>query len=386
MIALVSVLGLMLGTTILVLVLSMMNGFERELRERVLGVLPHAVIRPEGRNLDLPALMQLAEQHPEVAAAAPLVSGRGLVFAGQRVFGAAISGVDPALERQVSILPDLMQTGDFSALNQPWSLLLGLRLADELGVQPGDRVTLAVPEALVTLAGLKPRSRRFTVGGIFQVGSDTDLNQVIMHSRDAKKLLLRSGESGLRLKLHDLFLAHQVLADLAAEVGMEKVSGYTWMQLFGSLYDAIGLQKSTMWLLLLLIVLVAVFNLVSTLVLMVAERRGEIAILRSMGARMRALVLSFVFYGLLTWAAGTLFGLLLGALLASLISPGYELLVGLTGWRPMNEYFINYLPSQLLLQDLLQISAASLVLCLLATVYPAIRAALSHPAEVLRYE
>lgn len=387
-IALVSVAGLLLGVAILVVVLSMMNGFERELRERVLGVLPHAVLTL--RNPATPAtrdeLMRTATAHPQVAALAPLLGGSGLLLAGQRVRGVAVSGVEPELEAAVSILPDFMQEGEFAALHQPYALLLGARLAAELKVRVGDRVSLVAPEALVSLLGVRPRMKRFTVAGIFRVGSDADLQQVFVHRRDALRLLRNTGTDGFRLKLHDLFQAHLVLQELVAEIGIERVGGQSWMFQFGSLHDAIRLQKSTLWLLLALLVLVAAFNLVSTLVLMVGERRGEIAVLRSLGASLPTVVLTFVFYGLLTGLTGISLGLLLGSLLAVTLSPLYALLVGLTGWTPMNEYFINYLPSQLLFDDLWKLAALALLLCLLATVYPALRVARLRPVELLRHE
>ena len=385
-IALVSVTGLALGVAILVVVLSLMNGFERELRERVLGVLPHALLTPRSPDLDIQDVMAVAMQHPEVTGLAPLVSGFGLALAGQTVQGVTIAGVEPAMESEVSILPGFMLEGDFGALHEPYTLLLGQRLARELGVGMGDKVTLVAPSAQVSLLGVRPRMKRFTLAGIFQAGTDVDLNQVFVHRRDALRLLRASGEDGVRLQLQDLFRAHLVLQDLVAEIGLDRIGGRSWMVQFGSLYEAIRIQKAVLWLLLLLIVLVAVFNLVSTLMLVVGERRGEIAVLRSMGASVRTIVLTFIFSGLLTGVTGTCLGLASGVLITLLLEPCYQAFASLTGWSLMNEYFIDYLPSQLLFDDLWKIALTSVLLCFLATIYPAWRVANLQPVQLLCHE
>lgn len=385
--SLVSIIGLVLGVAVLVIVLSVMNGFERELRERVLGVLPHAVVYRDAGFSDWPTTAETLTAFPGVAAAAPVAEGAGLVVAGDAVRGVLFYGIDPEAEKHVSIINDFMVSGSLDALTSgSFNLVMGKPLADELGIEPGDRTTLVLPDAQLTLAGPLPRTRRFTVAGLFEVGADADRGQVFMHLDDAHRLLRRQQVEGIRLRLDDLFDAPGVLSAVVRQSGIDNLFGSSWMRRYGNLYDAIALQKTTMFLLLLMLIAVAAFNVVSNLIMTVDDKRGDIAILRTVGASPREIMAVFLIHGAMVGAIGVAAGLLLGSVLSVFIGDLFSVLESVAGGGLMDEYFIQYLPSELLVSDLVAVGTVSLFICLLATLYPAWRAATSLPVEALQYE
>ncbi len=387
----ISILGVAVGVAVLIVVLSVMNGFESELRTRILSLAAHASLEGFGDGIaDWQAVAEEVEAMPEVTAAAPYVQGEGMLLQGEAVSGALVRGILPAQERRVSGLESLLVAGSLDALAAgDWSILLGSALARELGVGIGDQVVLAIPQGMVTPAGVVPRLRRFTVGGIFEAGMyEFDRNLAFVHLDDAARLW-RSGTrvTGLRLTLEDMFRAPQLSREIAVGLG----GGYyvnDWTRQHVNFFRSIQLSKQMMFTILLLVVAVAAFNIVSTLVMVVKDKQGDIAILRTLGASPGGIMTVFVIQGTLIGIVGTLAGLGLGALLALNVEQlvhVLEAVVGTTFLAP-DVYFMSDLPAELRAGDLWRICGTAFVLTVLSTIYPAWRAARSQPAEALRHE
>jgi lipoprotein-releasing system permease protein len=390
-ISLTSMLGLALGVMVMILVLSVMNGFDREMRERVLGMVPHASLEAGQALSDWPALAERLQQHPQVLAVAPYTQMQGLLTHAGQVQKVLINAIDPAREYQVSIVEQFFREGGLAAL-QPgeFGLLIGDRAAEKLGVRVGDKVTFVAPEVTVTPAGMFPRMKRFTVTGIFHVGAgEIDGFLAIAHIEDAARLKRWRPDQvqGLRLKFADLFQAPGLSWLLAGSLG-EEFFASDWTRTHGNLYQAIRMEKAIIGLLLLLIVAVAAFNIISTLVMVVTDKKSDIAILRTLGASPARIMGIFMVQGTVIGVIGTLLGALLGIFAALNISDGIAALERLLGHKFLSAevYFIDYLPSQLLLDDVLMVCGSALLLSFLATLYPAWRAARTQPAEALRYE
>jgi lipoprotein-releasing system permease protein len=382
-----SLFGLILGVAVLVLVLSVLNGFERELRERVLSVVPHAVLTSGTPFADWQETSVRVTGHPDVVGVAPVEELSGLaVFAGE-LAGIQVSGVLPERESQVSQIPDFMLEGEFGDLNsEDYGAILGVELARTLGLSVGERFTVILPTVLMTLAGPQPRTRRFIVVGIFSVGSDADKNQMFIHLNDALKLARKQGVDSLRLSVSNLFDASRVLTEVAQSMPGGQWFGSSWLRRHGNLYGAIQTQKTTLFLLLLMLIAVAAFNLVSNLIMIVNERKADIAIFRTMGASRAEILQIFLWHGFMIGLVGIAAGLIIGSLLATFITPIYGAMDRSFNLRLMDEYFIHYLPSQILVSDLVMIGGVAAFICLLAAIYPALQAARTPPAEALRYE
>ncbi|MDF2180811.1 lipoprotein-releasing ABC transporter permease subunit [Neptuniibacter sp. CAU 1671] len=390
-ISLASMLGLMLGVAALIVVLSVMNGFDRELKQRILGMVPHATITGYQQPLtNWPDLVTQVEQQPDVLGAAPFISNQGMLTAKGVVRGALINGIDPELESKISILPAHIKLGSLDALNETrFGIVLGDLLARYLGVRPGDKVTLVLPEASVSLAGVVPRLKRFTVVGVFEVGAELDASLAYIHLRDAAALKrMEEGEvEGIRLQFEDLFQAAKRVKEIA--IGLDgKFRISDWTRTHGNLFHAIQLEKRMIGLLLFLIVLVAAFNIVSTLVMVVTDKKSDVAILRTMGATAGQIMRIFMVQGTVIGVMGTLLGVLLGVTLGLTISDLIAWVEHTLGIQFLNAdvYFISYLPSELQWRDVTVIALASLLISFLATLYPSWRAAKTEPAEALRYE
>jgi lipoprotein-releasing system permease protein len=384
----VAVAGLVLSVAVLLLVTSIMNGFERELRERVLGILPHITIQGRTPLHDWPALARQVEAVPGVLGAAPFVQGSGLLAVDGQSAGVLVTGIDPVHHPRVSDLARFVDGADLTLLRAgTFDVLLGSGVAARLGIGVGDRVTLVLPEASVTIAGIVPRQRQVTVAGIVRSGSDLDARAIYLHLDDAARLF-RLGDRvhGLHLRLQNLFAATDVGNELLALTARESFFVITWMRSHGNLYQAIGFQRATMFLLLSLLVAVAAFNLVSSLIMVVNQRRGDIAILRTLGAGGGTIVFSFVVLGGLVGLAGIGMGVLLGIGASLLVQDGYLWLERKFELQLMTQYFVNYLPSEIRVGDVLLVTAVAFGLCILSTLYPALRAAGLRPAEVLRHE
>ena len=390
-ITLTSVLGIALGVTALITVLSVMNGFEAELRHRILGMTAHSTITgSSGKLRDWRVLKELVKDYPHVQGTAPFVKGQVMVNAGRRVSGTLLRGVLPGQESAVSEVGDKMKAGALTDL-QPgkYQIILGAELASYLGARVGDKVTVISPQVNSTPAGIIPRLRRFTVSGIFEVGMyEYDRNMAIIHIDDAAKLFrMDNNVSGLRLKLDDLFNAPQITHELARKLaGQYFVSD--WTTAHSNFFRAIKTEKRVMFIILLLIVAVAAFNIVSTLVMVVTDKRGDIAILKTQGLTPMAVMRIFIPLGAIIGLIGTALGTVGGVLLAlnvETIVPAIEEFFEVN-FLAADVYYISSLPSKLVWADVYVIASIAFILSLLATLYPAWQASRVNPAEVLRYE
>ena len=390
-ISLVSTLGLMLGVAALILVLSVMNGFDRELKDRILGMVPQATIN--GYDQPLTEWQAIRDQlivESDVEGIAPFVQAQGMLTASGRVQAVLVTGVSPEIESTVSIAARQMTVGELSSLEPgEYNIVLGELLARFLGVNVGDRVNLVLPEASVSVAGVIPRLKRFTVSGIFSVGAELDANLAYVHLADAARLkrLPKGSVEGVRIKFLDLFSAPTRINELARGID-RPVYTSDWTRTHGNLFQAIQLEKRMIGLLLFLIVFVAGFNIVSTLVMVVTDKQSDIAILRTLGATPRTILSIFMIQGSLIGFMGTLLGALLGVVLALTVSDlvaWIETVMGIQ-FLSADVYFISYLPSELQIPDLVLVVGVTLSISFLATLYPAWRAAKIQPAEALRYE
>jgi lipoprotein-releasing system permease protein len=387
----VSMLGIGLGVAALIIVLSVMNGFQKEVRDRMLGVVSHIEVYAAdgGAVSDLPALLSRLKAHPQVVGAAPFITAQALLARGEDMKGVLVRGIDPALEPEVSDLSSDTQAGVLSRL-QPgtFGLVLGRDLAGNLGVLTGDPVTLVSPSGQVTPAGVVPRMKQMGVVGIFSSGHyEYDSALALMHVEDAARMFRLEGPSGVRLKLRDLHQAREVARELQVQLG-GSFFVRDWTQQNRTWFAAVQVEKRMMFIILTLIVAVAAFNLVSTLVMTVTDKRADIAILRTLGASPRSIMGIFVVQGATVGVIGTLSGLLLGQLVAfniDVIVPTLEKLFN-ASFLPRDIYLISRMPSEPLASDILPVAIISLVLAFVATLYPSWRASQVNPAEALRYE
>lgn len=389
-VSLVSLLSMVLGVAVLIIVISVMNGFESEIRGRILDALPHVYVSRDSAKIEHPdkfASELLAR--PDVIGAAPYIGGKGMVSVPGVVRGVTITGVLPKQEGQVANLGSHMLAGSIDALRGgDYGAVLGAQLARHLGLQVGDKVTLNLPQIVVTPMGIFPRVKRFTVVGISEVGAEVDSTSVHVHMADAAKLFrVRNAVDGIRLRLHDLFDAPRVAAELREELGADFVVT-DWSQTQGGLFQAIKMEKTMVGFLLMIVVAVATFNIVSILVMMVADKRSAIAVLRTMGMPRKHIMWIFVAQGSMIGLAGILIGVAAGSLIALYVGQivgWFERLLSVQLFDP-SVYFINHMPSVVRVADIAFIALAAFVLSFLATLYPASRAASIQPAEVLRYE
>ncbi|GAA3950489.1 lipoprotein-releasing ABC transporter permease subunit [Allohahella marinimesophila] len=388
-ISLSSMIGLALGVLVLITVMSVMNGFDRELRERILGMVPHATIQGYDGMRDWRAIAEKIPDSPDIVAMAPYIHAQGMLTSSGSVRGMLLNGVEPALEKGVSIVQNHMKAGSIDDLESgEFNIVLGDILASYMHARIGDKVTVVLPEASVTPAGVFPRLKRFKVVGIFSVGAEIDGNLALIHIDDAAKLK-RMGDrvDGIRLKVDDLFKAQQVAWRAVSALG-SNYSASDWTRSHGNLFQAIRMEKTLVGLLLMMIIAVAAFNIVSTLVMVVTDKRADIAILRTMGATPGTILRIFLFQGLLIGCIGIFSGAVLGVLLATNISGLIAWVEQTLGFQFLSAdvYFISYLPSQLLWNDVAVICGSALGLAFLATIYPAMKASKIAPAEALRYE
>ncbi len=387
-----SMLGIALGVMALITVLSVMNGFEKELRERILGMAAHVSLVERGGTLEHWEIMsERALQHPQVLGAAPYIEGQGMMSHGRNAIGVLVQGIDPEQQRTVSDVGDHMVIGELEMLaQQKFSVVLGVELAARLGVSVGDSVTLIIPKGSVTPAGLVPRMRRFEVVGLFEMGMhEFDSNVALLSLRDSAKLFqLGDDVTGVRLKLTDMFLAPAVGRELRDALGGSSLRVVDWTKKHANFFRAIQMEKRVMFIILALIVAVAAFNIVSTMVMVVTDKESEIAILRTLGERPQDILAIFIVQGAVIGVVGTLLGLVGGISLAlnvEAIVASIEQLFGVQ-FLAADVYYISKIPSDLQWADVGAIGGISLLLSLLATLYPAWKASKVQPAEALRYE
>ncbi|MFL6617828.1 MAG: lipoprotein-releasing ABC transporter permease subunit [Povalibacter sp.] len=390
-ISIISMVGVAIGVAVLIVVLSVMNGFEQELRGRILSLTSHATISGfNGRIQDWRALVAKAQQNSEIAAAAPYIEDQVLLAAGDKSSGAAVTGVLPEEERKVAAIADRMLEGSLDSLAAgTYGIVLGVDLAKALNLGLGGRVAIVTPQPVITPIGVLPRFKVFKVVGIFQSGMyEFDRNFAYVHMADAARLYrLDQDVTGVRLKLHDMFAAPRVVRDLALSLG----GGYyidDWTRKHANFFRSIQLTKSVMFVILLLVVAVAAFNIISTLVMVVKDKQSDIAILRTIGAKPSSILTIFMTQGTAIGLIGTLSGVALGVLISvnleSLVH-GLEAVLG-TQFLDAKVYFMSDLPATVQWADVLKISATAFGLCCLSTLYPSWRAARTQPAQALRHD
>lgn len=391
LISAISMAGIAIAVAVLIVVLSVVNGFERELQERLLSMSSHAIIEaPDGRLGDWQRLAQIADRNPRVSASAPYVEGQGLLVAGSRLSGSLVRGVDPPLESRVSGIEPLFVEGSLDTLvSRDYNIILGVELANALSVALGDVVTITLAEGIVTPAGILPRSRRFTVTGLYRVGMyEFDRRLAFVHIDDARRLFrLGDAVTGIRLATTDIYRAPEIVREVGLAL-MEPVMVSDWTRRHVNFFRSIQVTKSILFVILLMVVAVAAFNIVSTLVMVVKDKQADIAILRTAGARPSSILRIFMTQGTIIGVVGTLGGLGLGVGLTlnlEAIVVGLEALFNIKFLAP-DVYFISDLPADLEWSDVALICSIALVLALAATVYPAWRGARTSPAEALRYD
>lgn len=390
-ISLISMAGIGLGVAALIVVLSVMNGFQKELRTRILGVASHIQITAmDGGLANWESISEQVRKHPEVRETAPFVQSQGMFSVEGDVKGALIRGILPDLEDGVADFRKTIQSGSLDALKAgEFGVVLGADLARSLRVFTGDKVTLIAPQGTVTPAGIVPRVRSFTVVGIFEVGMyEYDAGLALIHLQDAQRLYqMGDTVSGVRLKVDDLFKAPRIARELVAYVDADAWL-HDWTKSHANFFRAVQIEKTMMFIILSLIVAVAAFNLVSTLVMAVTDKQADIAILRTLGARPRSIMAIFMIQGALVGFIGLGLGVLGGVALAlniDVVVPAIERVLGIQ-FLSKDVYYISDLPSDLQWNDVWSVTGIAFVLSLLATLYPSWRAARVNPAEALRYE
>ena len=389
--SLVSMIGIAVGVWALIVVLSVMNGFQKEVRTRILGVASHVqILSTSNRLADWQGIARLAAQHPRVLATAPFVQAQAMLAAGPAVRGAVVRGILPDQEERVADLGKHMRLGSLDALRPgEFGVVLGVDLARALQVLPGDKVALVAPQGLVTPAGVIPRLKQFTVAGIFEAGiTDADSALALIHLRDAQTLYqMGDAVSGVRLKLDDLFAARTVARELLVSLPQDTIAS-DWTRSYTNFFRAVEIEKRMMFIILTLIILVAAINIISTLVVAVTDKQADIAILRTLGAAPGSVMQIFVVQGMVIGVVGTLIGAALGivtALNIDVIVPAIESALSIK-FLSKDVYLIPELPSDLQAGDVGAIVLMALALSFVATIYPSWRAARVNPAEALRYE
>lgn len=390
-ISLTSMLGVALGVAALITVLSVMNGFEKELRDRILGMTSHAFITgADGSLKNWHELQGMIGNFDHLVDSAPFVEGQAMMSQGNRVRGTLIRGVDPKLEGRVSTIGQKVIQGQFDALTPgSFGIILGKDLAMTMGVGPGDKITLITPHVTPTPAGVIPRLKRLNVVGIFEIGMyEYDSALAIMNIEDAAKLFkINNKVTGLRLKLDDVFKAPTITRQIMAKLPASYRAA-DWTYQHANFFRALKTEKTVMFVILMLIVAVAAFNIVSTLIMMVTDKQSDVAILRTLGMTPRDIMVIFMVQGTLIGIFGTLIGVIGGVTLALNVETIISQLEKLIGYQflPADVYYISSLPSELEWSDVTVIGITAFVLSLLSTIYPSWRAAKIRPAEALRYD
>lgn len=389
-ISLISMIGLVLGVAVLITVLSVMNGFDREIKSRILGMVPQATVQSIDVLSDWQSLAErIQSENKEVAAVAPFIHLQGMLTAHGQVSGILITGIEPEYEKQVSIVDEYMTSGQLEQLKAgEFGIVLGESMASSLGLTLGDKVTLVLPEASPSPAGVIPRFKRFTLVGTYRISNEIDTAMGFVQMKDAGVMLrLPEGAQGLRMRLHDIFKAPMV-ANNVANIDPMRLYQNDWTNTHGNLFDAIQMEKAMIGLLLSLIVVVAAFNIVSSLIMLVTDKKSDIAILKTFGASPRLIMQVFMVQGMIIGVIGTVIGVILGLILASSANDILTFVNALFGVSLLNTdvYPVSHLPSHIMASDVFMIAGISFLISFLMTIYPALRAAKIEPAQTLRYE
>jgi lipoprotein-releasing system permease protein len=383
-----SLIGMALGVMSLIVVLSVMNGLDREMKTRLLSVIPHGYITREPALTNWKEIAQQVKQHPKVVGAAPYIASEALLTYADGVQGIQIEGILPEEESKISVIDKHMLVGSLTELKAgEFGVVMGSLLARQLGLALGDKVVITSPDINITPAGVYLRKKSFTLVGVFEVGAQVDAELAMIHLSDAQKFFRVQGAQGLHVKATDLYEAAGVMNDLAKQFGDDyKVKD--WSQTQGSLFQSVKMEKIVTGTLLNILIFIAVFNIVSSLVLMVADKRSDIAVLRTLGLTAKQVMGIFIVQGSAVGFVGTLIGVVAGCALTLLLDPLMNLLERLFGFHFFDPetFYISALPSYLMWQDLVTITLTALILSFLATLYPAYRAGKIEPAEALRYE
>ena len=391
LISLLSIICVALGVWALITVMSVMNGFERELRDRLLGVASHIEISHGATPFEnWQEIEKQASANPDVIGAAPYIMGQGMLARGNQVNGSIIRGVLPEMETSVTdVLAKLIEGTASSLKAGEFNIIIGSALAGNLGLGIGSKVTVVSPQGQVTPAGLIPRLKRFTVSGIFDLGMyEYDNGLALIHLGDAAKLFRKANAvDGLRLKLDDVFLAPEVTGDLQYELGFD-YRVRDWTTAHSTFFRALKVERRVMFVILSIIIAIAAFNIVSTLVMVVTEKQADIAILKTFGSTPSSILKIFMVQGTVIGLVGTIIGTILGVLTALNVSGIIAFIEGVfkTEFMPAELYLISGFPSELIVTDVIKVAATAFILSLLATLYPAWKASKVQPAEALRYE
>ena len=384
-----SMIGVALGVMALITVISVMNGFEKELKDRILGMASHAVIEELNGLKDWQLVINNIKDHPEIVGAAPYFHAEGMLTKDKIVNGVIIRGILPHEETNVAIVAEKMIEGDLNDLKSTeFNIILGAELVRKLNLEIGDKVTLVAPQVNFTPAGILPRLKRFTLIGIFEVGMhEFDAGLALIHMDDALRLFRKSNPTGIRLKTNNILKAPTISREIASQLS-SKYWVIDWTQRHSNFFRALKTEKTVMFVILTLIVAVAAFNIISTLVMAVSDKQSDIAVLRTLGASPKSILKIFIIQGTIIGAIGILLGVIGGVWLASNIETLVPALENMLGYKFLSPdvYYISDLPSDMHWSDVILISVVSFVLCLFATIYPAFRAANTLPAEALRYE
>jgi lipoprotein-releasing system permease protein len=391
LISAISILGIAIAVAVLIIVLSVVNGFDRELRERLLTMTAHGNVEAvDGELGDWAALSAKAMSNPRVRAVAPYVSGQSLLVIGERLSGVEMRGIDPAAEALVSGVESVMTEGRLDSLGSgKFNIILGIELANALQAGIGDKVTVILAQGIVTPAGVLPRTKRFTVSGLYRVGMfEYDRRLAFINIQDAQRLYrMHDAVTGVRLAVTDIYNAAEIVYEVAHDPA-ENVFPIHWQRRHFNFFRSIQITKSILSVILFLVVAVAAFNIVSTLVMVVKDKQSDIAILRTIGARPSSIIRIFVTQGSIIGIVGTLFGVLAGILLALNLEGIVSFFESSFGIKLLaaDVYFISDLPAELHVPDVVKIALSALTMALLSTVYPAWMAARIAPAEALRYD
>jgi lipoprotein-releasing system permease protein len=389
-ISLSSMLGIGMGVMVLITVLSVMNGFDDEIHKRFFGMAPEVTVSgSDGKISHWRALEKKLKKFPGVKAIAPYVGGQGLLTHDGQVLPIVLTGILPEQEQSVTHLKEKLLVGSMSGLEH-FGIILGRGLADNLGVMMGDKVTIMIPQATVTPAGMIPRFKRFTVAGVFSAGTgfNFDTRLAFINLKDAQKLMLLGDDvTGLKMKINDIYQAPAISEQMADDLGEDYQVG-NWTAEFGAFFQAVKMEKTMMFLILLLIIAVAAFNLVSSLVMVVNDKQAEIAILRTIGATPSTILAVFIVQGMLVGFIGTMLGLLGGVILANNATSIVNALQSFFDVSVLSSkiYFVDFLPSKILWTDLVEVCLMALLMSFVATIYPAWRASKTVIAEALHYE